>query len=68
MNKYVLNKVHHANGDHEVHTMNCYYLPSNYVDLGYQHNCQDVVRYTRSLYPNIRIDGCAFCSRECHTS
>lgn len=68
MNRYLLNRTPQANGDHEVHKDLCRFTPANYIDLGYHYSCQDAIRYARANYPNIRIDGCIHCNRECHTS
>lgn len=68
MNRYLLNRTPQANGDHEVHKDSCYFKPANYIDLGYHSNCHDAIRYAKANHLNIRIDGCVYCSRECHTS
>lgn len=68
MNKYLLNRIPQANGDYEVHKDSCHFRPLNYINLGYHYSCHDAIRYAGAYYPNIRIDGCAFCNKECHRS
>lgn len=66
--KYYVSKVMQANGDHEVHDENCRWLPDlpNRILLGEFYNCQDAVRAAQSYY--IKVNGCYFCSKTCHTS
>lgn len=68
MDRYLLNRNAQANGDHEVHKSTCYFSPSSYIDLGLHSTCSDAIRYARSIYTNVRIDGCIHCNRACHTS
>lgn len=66
---YVLNRNEQSNGDHEVHTSICNHGPSsNYENLGSFSNCHDAVRKAKGLYPGWKINGCWYCSRECHTT
>lgn len=65
---YYVNKNEQANGDHEVHTSTCMYLPSvsNRLYLGNFTNCSDAVREAKKTYR--QSNGCYTCSRACHTS
>lgn len=68
MTKYYVNKNAQANGDHEVHTESCSYLPSvsNRIYLGNFSNCRDAVKEARKHY--FQVNGCYYCSYPCHTS
>lgn len=68
MDKYYVNKIHQANGDHEVHKEGCYYLPnlSNRKYLGEFLNCSDAVNGAKKTYP--RSNGCYHCCYACHTT
>ncbi|SDS16177.1 hypothetical protein SAMN05216490_0649 [Mucilaginibacter mallensis] len=65
--RYYVNKRAQSNGDHEVHTENCIYLP-NETDrqyLGDYSSCKPAVDKAKETYPS--ADGCKTCSRPCHT-
>jgi len=66
--KYYVNKNAQANGDHEVHTKDCQYLPNsdNRIDLGEHSNCKDAVTEAKKTYP--KSNGCKTCCNSCHTS
>ena len=66
MKYYYVNKEAQSNGDHEVHTQDCKWLPDvlNREDLGFFTNCNDAVKKAKETYP--KADGCFYCSRECH--
>lgn len=66
MNYYV-NKNAQPTGEHEVHNSSCSYLPdeNNRIYLGNFTSCKDAVREAKKHYAN--VDGCYYCSRECHT-
>jgi hypothetical protein len=68
MASYYVNKNEQSNGDHEVHTGDCTYLPApaNRIYLGEFSNCRDAVNAARQFYS--RCNGCYFCSNACHTS
>ena len=68
MKKYYVNENTQSNGDHEVHTSDCQYLPSflNRKYLGEFSNCKDAVKEAKKTYP--QSNGCKTCSNECHTS
>lgn len=67
MASYYVNKNAQANGDHEVHREGCSYIPfpSNRLYLGEYHHCAPAVLEARKTY--IQVNGCYWCSRECHT-
>lgn len=56
-----------ANGDHEVHTSDCYWLPEkdNRISLGRFDNCRDAVKEAKKYY--LQSNGCKHCSEPCHT-
>ena len=68
MTRYYVNMNAQDNGDHEVHTSDCSYLPdpSNRQDLGLFSNCRDAVQQAKKYYP--QSNGCFYCSLPCHTS
>lgn len=65
--RYYVNRHAQENGDHEVHTESCTFLPEeqNRVYLGNYLNCKDAVREAKKIYP--QSNGCYYCSRECNT-
>jgi len=67
MAKYYVNKHAQANGDHEVHTSSCSFLPEadNRLYLGEFSTCQAAVREAKKTYA--KADGCYYCCKECHT-
>lgn len=68
MDYYYVNRNAQLNGDHEVHTTNCIYLPSveNRLYLGYFSSCAEAVREAKKTYS--QSNGCIYCCRPCHTS
>lgn len=68
MAKYYVNKKAQTNGDHEVHTTGCSWLPKtdNRIYLGDFSNCKDAVKKAREYYT--KVNGCYYCSNDCHTS
>lgn len=70
MKKYYLNNNQQSNGDYEVHSEDCKYLPyeHNRTYLGMFYNCKDAVAEAKRLYPYRKINGCYYCSNPCHTS
>ena len=68
MSRYYVNKNQQSNGDHEVHTTGCSYLPhiENRVYLGDFQSCVQAVRKAREYY--LKVNGCYFCSNACHTT
>lgn len=66
---YVLNLNQQSNGDHEVHKEGCTYFPKlNYDELGRYYGCGSAVAEAKRKHLYKRINGCYYCSRECHTS
>jgi hypothetical protein len=65
---YYVNKNAQSNGDHEVHTGDCSWLPAaeNRIYLGQFSNCRDAVAEARRYYS--QCNGCYYCSNACHTS
>ena len=68
MTMYYVNKNAQANGDHEVHTSSCGYLPAivNRIYLGDFATCSTAVTEARKHYT--KSNGCFLCSRACHTT
>ncbi|MBA3929470.1 hypothetical protein J2X02_001671 [Pseudoxanthomonas japonensis] len=66
MPRYYVNREQQNNGDHEVHTDTCGFLPSSRIDLGIHTTCQEAVREAKRHYS--QSNGCYWCSRPCHTS
>lgn len=64
---YYVNKNAQSNGDHEVHTGSCSWLPAaeNRIYLGSFTSCAPAV-ITASVHYT-QVNGCYFCSRACHT-
>lgn len=68
MAKYYVNKNAQDNGDHEVHKIGCSWLPEihNRIYLGDFDNCRSAVRKSKDYFS--QVNGCYYCSNECHTS
>lgn len=68
MPNYYVNKNTDAQGDHEVHTYECPWLPKeeNRIALGYHLNCTSAVKKAKEYYSN--VNGHKHCSEECHSS
>ena len=68
MARYYVNKNEQQNGDHEVHTTGCSWLPQveNRIYLGEFSYCAPAVTEARKYYT--QVDGCKHCSLACHTS
>ncbi|MDQ1193881.1 hypothetical protein QE419_002647 [Brevundimonas vesicularis] len=66
--RYYVNTNAQSNGDNEVHTSSCNYLPGeiNRRYLGDFTSCVPAVAEARRYYR--RANGCFWCSRACHTS
>lgn len=64
---YYLNTEPRGN-NYEVHSEECDYLPSssNREFLGAFSDCQEAVKKAKDLHPSLIIDGCFYCSRNCH--
>lgn len=71
MGSYYLNKNRQTNGDYEVHTGTCSWLPDAVKReyLGEFVHCRDAVAEAKRRYPTwYRINGCYFCCNACHTT
>ena len=66
--RYYVNKNAQSNGDHEVHTSSCSFLPSetNRIYLGDFATCGPAVAEARKHYS--QCNGCYYCASVCHTS
>ena len=64
---YYVNENAQPTGEHEVHNSSCKYLPdvNNRIYLGDFTNCKDAVKEAKKHFNN--VDGCYYCSHECHT-
>ena len=67
MAKYYVNENAQPTGEHEVHKEGCKHLPElpNKKYLGEFSNCRDAIREAKKYFNN--VDGCFYCSNECHT-
>jgi len=70
MIKYFINANAQSSGEHEVHRADCEWLeiiiPTNRLYLGTFDNCKSAVTMAEIKYPNWSIDGCKYCSPDCH--
>jgi len=66
MKTYCVNNRTQANGDHEVHTDDCRYLPNSRTMLGNHLTCHSAVTQAKKIYKT--ANGCKTCSTSCHTS
>jgi len=68
MAKYYVNETPQANGDHEVHKKDCYWLSLalNKKELGEHSNCASAVIEAKKTYA--QSNGCNTCANECHSS
>lgn len=64
---YYVNKNAQSNGDHEVHTTGCSFLPEsdNRIYLGDFGSCPPAVQEAKKYYS--QVNGCYYCSNPCHT-
>lgn len=67
--KYFLNLREQPEGEHEVHTANCRYCPSeqNAEYLGTYANSAPAVLWAQMVHPSWSINGCAHCCPETDT-
>lgn len=67
MAAYYVNKNVQDNGDHEVHTTGCAWLPAkeNRIYLGDFNSCGPAVTAAKEYYS--QVNGCDYCSNPCHT-
>lgn len=71
MASYFLNTNQQMNGDYEVHTSTCGWLPSanNREYLGEFSHCTYAVTEAKRRHPAwYRINGCYYCCNACHAS
>lgn len=68
MSFYYVNQNGQSNGDHEVHTTGCSFMPArqNRIYLGDFSSCYPAVRAAREHYR--QSNGCYCCCNACHTS
>ncbi len=68
MARYYVNKNAQSNGDHEVHKSGCSWLPNveNRYFLGDYSSCKRAVTEAKKRYS--KVNGCYYCSNNCHTS
>jgi hypothetical protein len=67
MASYYVNKNAQPNGDPEVHVSGCSFMPdaNNRLYLGEHSSCHSAVRKAKENFR--QVNGCFYCSRECHT-
>ncbi len=67
MTLYYVNINEQANGDHEVHAVDSKFLPDsvNRIYFGGFSNCCDAAAEARRHHQ--QVNGCFYCSKECHT-
>jgi hypothetical protein len=69
MHTYFFNINTDDNGNHEIHTDGCSYLPAvqNREIIGYYSDCKEALNAAKNRYPSKSFDGCYWCCRNCHT-
>ena len=72
MQSFIINKNQQSNGDFEVHntTTGCAFMPhpNNQVSLGNYLDCRGAVAAAKQANPTLKINGCYYCCKPCHTS
>ena len=65
---YYFNDNTDINGNHEVHTGDCSFLPSalNRTYIGYYTSCSDAIVAAKAKHPYKKFDGCYYCCKPCH--
>lgn len=69
MPHFVCNKKIDDKGRHEVHEINCSFLPNpeNRIDIGYKINCHEAIQKMEEWNPTgFNFDGCYYCCYSCH--
>lgn len=66
MPNYYVNNNAQTTGEHEVHQEGCEYLQIAVSKkfLGFFIRCSDAIKEAKKYYSN--VDGCKYCSSECH--
>lgn len=66
MPNYYVNTDSQPAGEHEVHTTECGHGPAaaKRKPLGWYASCSLAIEAAKRLYT--QVDGCKFCSKECH--
>ena len=67
MKQYYVSTQTQSNGDNEVHTDGCTFmpLPLNRINLGEHSSCTTAVVAARKYYR--QVNGCKYCCNACHT-
>ena len=67
MSKYWVGRDAKPNGDHEMHVASCSRMPSagEMLELGEFVTCYGAMSAAHTRY--WQVNGCAHCSRDCHT-
>ena len=67
MQHYYVNKQAHKNGEHEVHTPRCTYLPEgdDGIYLGAFVTCKEALEAARAHFE--KVNGCSWCCGACHS-
>lgn len=65
---YYYNKNLDKNGNHEVHTDDCSYMPIpiNRVFIGYEKDCYSAIQRVKNETGKQNFDGCFYCCYDCH--
>lgn len=66
MKDYYVNNRAQSNGDHEVHSEGCGYMPSDRKYLGRHSSCNEAVIEAKKTYST--ANGCKYCCSPCHTT
>jgi hypothetical protein len=69
MKDYCINQNAQPSGQHEVHCVDdCDHLPlpANRIPLGPFNSCHGAVAEAKRRFPQVNIDGCYYCSKECN--
>jgi hypothetical protein len=64
--RFYINTRPQTNGEHEVHTATCMFLPheNRREDLGEHYSCSDAIESAEEQFE--KVNGCFFCARLCH--
>nr|VFK52359.1 MAG: hypothetical protein BECKTC1821D_GA0114238_11712 [Candidatus Kentron sp. TC] len=66
MHHYYVSDNAQSTGEHEVHRIGCSFMPNhgNKTYLGHFSNCREAILRAREIYSD--VDGCYYCSLDCH--